>query len=87
MNHEHDIGSLGTETIKCKISTNIPSRAQNYTFVNGRPGFNKNFILKSFCRDQTKQNYEYAFAKGPKITYAPSNDEFLKSGMEEISEV
>ena len=70
MNREHDIGSLRTKNVKCKISTNVPSRARNCTFVNGRPGFNKIFISKSFRRDQTEKNYEYAFATGPEITYA-----------------
>ena len=77
----------GAKKVICKVSMNHTPGFQKYTIVSGKPGFNKKIIFKSFCMDQTKQNYEYAFAMGPEITYAPSNDEFLKSRTEEISEV
>ena len=76
VNRKHDIGSLRIEFAKCEIPTDVSHRTRKYTFVNGRPGFNKKFISKSFRRDRAEQNYEYAFATGPEITYAPSNDIF-----------
>ena len=87
VNREHDIGSLRIEVSKCKIPTDVSQGTRKYTFVNGRPGFNKKFISKSFRWDRAEQGYEYAFATGPEITYTPSNDVFLKSGTEEISKI
>ena len=77
----------GAKKVICKVSMNHTPGFQKYTIVSGKPGFNKKIIFKSFCMDQTKQNYEYAFAMGPEITYVPSNDNFLKYGTEEISKV
>ena len=70
-NSEHDKRSLDRKSEECKFSTdNIPG-VRKYKIVNDKPGIDKNIIFSSFCRDQTEQNYEFAFVTGPEITYFP----------------
>ena len=86
-NREQNKRSSGRKYAKCKFSTDNIAGIRKHKIVIDEPGIDKIFIFSSCRRDHTKQNYEYAFAMGPEITYVPSNDKISKSGIEEISEV